>query len=227
MKGHRPWAGALLALCAAGARAQVAETLHYNANWPSGASFGEGLLRSAPSASGGWEFELTLDASLPGLLKIVDRYSSKTAAGFCSEEFIKESEHGPRKTRESTRFDQERHSATRSTRGGGSSRVEIEPCAKDALAYLNFVRRELGEGRVPPVTKVLFGAVYEIRLRRAGERSFDVKGAAVPADHLVAVARGPASEIVFELFLARDAARTPLAIRAPFSMGTFSLELAR
>ncbi|MSV30605.1 MAG: DUF3108 domain-containing protein [Bryobacterales bacterium] len=212
---------------AAAAFGQPGETLHYNANWPSGASFGEGLLRSVPTAAGGWDFELTLDASLPGLLKIVDRYSSKTGTGLCSVEFVKESEHGPRKTRETTRFDQQTRSATRTTHGGGTSRIEIEPCAKDALAYLNFVRREFAQGRVPPLTKVLFGAVYEVRLRHAGARSMTVNGATVVADHLSAVAQGPASEITFELILARDAARTPLAIRAPFSVGTFSLELTR
>jgi hypothetical protein len=39
--------------------------------------------------------------------------------------------------------------------------------------------------------------------------------------------QGPASEITFEMFFARDAARTPLVIRVPLSPGMFSLELAR
>ncbi len=219
-------AAVLIALFAWGACAQSAESLRYSANWPSGASLGEGLLETAPT-TGGWSFQLTLDASLPGLLKIVDRYSSKTTAALCSEEFVKESEHGPRKTRETTRFDQQMNSATRTTQGGGTSRIEIEPCAMDALAYLNFVRREFAQGRVPPFARVLFGAVYEVRMRHTGAQNISVNGAMVPSDRLSAAVKGPASEIAFDLYLARDATRTPLAIRAPFSLGVFSLELTR
>jgi len=39
--------------------------------------------------------------------------------------------------------------------------------------------------------------------------------------------KGPASETAFEMFFARDAARTPLLVRVPLSMGTFLLELTR
>jgi len=39
--------------------------------------------------------------------------------------------------------------------------------------------------------------------------------------------RGPASETHLEILFARDAARTPLVMRSPFSLGTFSMELVR
>jgi hypothetical protein len=39
--------------------------------------------------------------------------------------------------------------------------------------------------------------------------------------------RGPKSEIHLEILFARDAARTPLLVLVPFSLGTFSLELIR
>jgi hypothetical protein len=44
---------------------------------------------------------------------------------------------------------------------------------------------------------------------------------------VLATLKGPASEITFEMFFARDAARTPLVIRVPLTLGTFSMELAR
>jgi len=47
------------------------------------------------------------------------------------------------------------------------------------------------------------------------------------ADRVVSTLKGPASQISFEMFFARDAARTLLVIRVPLSLGTFSLELAR
>jgi hypothetical protein len=49
----------------------------------------------------------------------------------------------------------------------------------------------------------------------------------VPADQVNCTIKGPASETHLEILFARDAARTPLVVRSPFAMGTFSLELVR
>jgi hypothetical protein len=38
---------------------------------------------------------------------------------------------------------------------------------------------------------------------------------------------GPTSTIKFEMYFARDAARTPLLIRVPLQMGSFAMELVR
>ena len=43
----------------------------------------------------------------------------------------------------------------------------------------------------------------------------------------VSCVKGSASSSNFELFFARDAARTPLMVRIPSSLGTISLELSR
>jgi hypothetical protein len=47
------------------------------------------------------------------------------------------------------------------------------------------------------------------------------------ADRIQISAKGKASDTAFEIFFALDAARTPLLIRLPLAMGTFSMELAR
>jgi hypothetical protein len=39
--------------------------------------------------------------------------------------------------------------------------------------------------------------------------------------------KGPASSTNFEIFFARNAARTPIVARIPSSLGTISLELSR
>jgi hypothetical protein len=39
--------------------------------------------------------------------------------------------------------------------------------------------------------------------------------------------KGPKSSFAFEMFFARDAARTPLLVRVPLSAGSFSMELVR
>ena len=44
-------------------------------------------------------------------------------------------------------------------------------------------------------------------------------------DHVTVSLKGPKSDTAVEVFFARDAARTPLAIRIPVQMGKLSLEL--
>src|SRR4051794_29576650 len=58
------------------------ETLSYSANWPSGISLGEAHL-SATSGSGGWRFELGLDAGIPGFT-VKDTYKSTSSVDLCS-----------------------------------------------------------------------------------------------------------------------------------------------
>ena len=41
--------------------------------------------------------------------------------------------------------------------------MKTPACAKDALTFLYYVRRELSQGRMPPQQTMFFGASYEIR----------------------------------------------------------------
>jgi len=47
------------------------------------------------------------------------------------------------------------------------------------------------------------------------------------ADRIVVAMKGPASDLNFEIFFSRDASRTPLLVRVPLALGTFSMELVR
>jgi hypothetical protein len=60
-----------------------------------------------------------------------------------------------------------------------------------------------------------------------GAQDVAVAGKPVVSDHLNVSVKGPASDFTFEIFYARDAARTPLLIKIPVSIGTVSLELVR
>jgi hypothetical protein len=214
---------------AAQAQARPAgEGLAYILSWPSGLSLGEGRLQSS-EAGGRRKSSLSLDASLPGYA-ITDSYSSVSEGDFCSTEFTKKFTHGSKMTEEKTTFDLQQRSATRETLnppGAGKSQFSTPACPRDALAFLAFLRSELAQGRLPQTEKIYFGAPYEISLKfvavekiKAGEKTID-------ADHLSATAKGPASSIEFEMYFARDAARTPLRVDVPFPLGTFSMELAR
>jgi hypothetical protein len=46
-------------------------------------------------------------------------------------------------------------------------------------------------------------------------------------DHVLVSIKGPKSDATAEIFFARDAARTPLLVKVPLSLGTVSVELVR
>jgi hypothetical protein len=198
------------------------EELRYTVNWPSGLSLGEGIIKADPLAAG-WSLLLRLDASLPGV-PIEDEYKSSATGSWCSKLFEKNSRHGSRKAAEKSVF--ENGTVTRETlEGGGKTKLTAGPCARDALAFLYFFRGELAKGRIPPPQTIYFGAPYEIRLQYGGRQRITVNERPAEAERFSATVKGPASTNSFELFFARDAARTPLMIRAPFAMGAFRMEL--
>ncbi|MGH9656891.1 MAG: DUF3108 domain-containing protein [Bryobacteraceae bacterium] len=200
------------------------ETLHYTINFPSGLSLGEGTMAARRNReTSAWHLELKLDASLAGLA-LTDRYRS-VASGYCSSEFEKESEHGPRKARETVVIGG--GIAKRATKGGGTSSYPVGECARDALTFLYYTRRELGQGRVPAPETIVFGGPYQMRLEYTGAQTVTVGGKPEISDRVVVHLKGPASATRLEMYFARDAARTPLVVKAPLALGTFSLELVR
>lgn len=201
------------------------ETLNYTVNWPSGLSVGEGHLQAIKAADR-WEFEFTLDASVPGYA-VSDSYHSIASGDFCSLEMVKNASHGSRKTREKTVFEPEKKKARRITEGGGKSEIDIPACARDALTFLFFARRELAQGRIPAAQNVLFGSSYQVRLEYTGAQTLPVNEVRMQADRIVASVKGPQADISFEVFFAQDSGRTPLLVRVPLALGTFSMELVR
>jgi hypothetical protein len=205
------------------------ETLHYSVSWPGGRSLGDVTL-TAHKANGGWDFEMSTTLSIP-VVPISDTYkSSASGMDLCSSALQREISHGAKKVSEKTEFDQKANQATRQTlvpAGGGKSEFAIPTCAHDALTYQYLARREMGQGRVPPAGKVFFGSGYDVKTVYTGAQDIPVAGKPVVTDHVNVSVKGPASDFTFEIFYARDAARTPLLIKIPVSIGTVSLELVR
>jgi hypothetical protein len=201
------------------------ETLHYNVNWPSGLSLGEGQL-SASRHGDQWSFAISIEAALPGFA-LTEAAKATATADYCSVELEKKARRGKRNVDETTTFDQKNLTAERKTNKGGKSELKIHSCARDALTYVFFLRRELAAGRLPPAQSVYYGGAYQVRVNYTGVQSVRIGGESIEADRLVAIIKGPASEIKADMFFARDAVRTPLLVEVPLLVGKFSLELAR
>ncbi len=206
-----------------------AESLHYSINWPSGLSLGEATLssnRTAEKTEAHWEFALDIDASVPGFV-IRDHYESTAGKDLCSTRFEKKYTHGKHTAEERIAFDQDQHTASRETVGGGKADVSIASCARDALTFIQFARTELAQGRLTQQQPVLLGAAYDVRLEYKGTMTISLGDQKAEADRVVATIRGPSSDLTVEIFFSRDAARTPLAAKLPLALGTFSVELQR
>ena len=64
-------------------------------------------------------------------------------------------------------------------------------------------------------------------LAYAGEQTIRIAKKPVISDKLVGSVKGPASSQQFEIYFARDPARTPLLVKVPLPVGAFSMELVR
>lgn len=210
------------ALCARAASAPSAyvlgpESLNFTLAWPSGISLGEAHLTAARDGAN-WNFELRVSAALPWYA-IDDTYRSVTTGDLCTASFERITTHGSRKASETITVG--KGTARRTTAaGGGSTELSVSSCPHDPLALLYTARREIAQGRVPTPETVLFGPGYSVRFVYGGAD-------ARPADKITCMLKpSKGEEYAIDLLLARDAARTPLHMQAPFAIGVFSVELA-
>jgi hypothetical protein len=206
-----------------------AETLHYTINWQSGLNLGEASLSANKNAASGidsgWEFGLTLDAAVPGF-SIRDEYKSSSDAKFCSTLLEKTVTRGSRKSSEKVAFEQERKIVKRETAGGGKSETQAAgECAHDALAFLQFTRQELAQGRLATNQAVYLGPKYDLQLTYTGTETIRQGDRGIETDKVRISVRGPKADTTFELYFARDEVRTPLLARLPLTLGTFTVEL--
>jgi hypothetical protein len=200
------------------------EALTYAVHWPSGLVLGEAKL-SAVQLRGNWTFDLKLEASVPGY-PVKDSYHSVANLNLCASEFDRDTSHGAKKASEKTSI--ANGTAVRQTVGGGKSELSVAACAHDALTFLFYARREMGQGKIPPADSLLFGAAYPISLQYIGPQNISVNNVLTEADRVLCTVQARANQTYqFEVFFARDAARTPLMVRAPFALGAISMELVR
>ena len=172
---------------------------------------------------------MSFKAGVPGF-PLADTYRATATAELCSTELERSITHGTKKVTEKTTFDQKRNVAERVTvnpAGGGRSELQLPPCARDALTYQFFARREMGQGRVPQTAKLFFGGAYDVRMEYTGAMDVKIGAKSEVTDHVNVSIKGPASDVTVEVFYARDPARTPVVIKIPVTVGKITLELVR
>lgn len=209
------------------------ETLRYTVSAPGGVRLGQVQL-TAQKGESGWGYTMSVDGGLAGF-NVKDNYTAHSNPDFCSADLTREFQHGAKKGGEKEEIDRSHASATRtttSTKGGGKSEFSVPDCTKDALTFLFYARREMGQGRVAPSQQILFGGFYDVSLQYTGPDTLQVSEKPVITDKIVVGFKGPASDLQFEVWFARDAARTPLRFQIPLvkdnpSLGNIALELVR
>lgn len=204
------------------------ESLKYAIEYASGLSLGEANLNATHSAAG-WSFDASINAGVPGFA-IDDILRASATEQLCSTEFTRDLNQGSKKTREKTTFDEKTgkgHRVTTLPQDGGETSFTIPSCARDALTYVYYGRRELGQGRVPHAQDIYFGGAYSAKMEYAGAQTLNLKGKATVTDHLIVSVKGPKSDFSVEVFYARDAARTPLEIRIPTPAGALTVVVSQ
>lgn len=207
----------------------ASESLRYSINWSTGLSLGEASLSSDnidPQSAAARKMEFRLEASIPGFA-VLDEFQSLASGAYCSAKFQKSIQHGKRSTKETLSFDQTTRKLERKTEKGGKSEAAIGDCAKDALAWVYFLRQELRNGRLPAPGPAYFGAAYQLEFKHTGTITLPIGGAQEAADRFQVNIRGPASQHSIEVFIGKDAARTPLLFKVPLTLGSFNMEILR
>lgn len=186
---------------------------------------------STPETQGGWNFELTLDAAVPGFV-IRDEYKSRTDSKFCTEEFERTVQRGTTKSSEKSTFDRKRKSVKRVTqfeRGleGGISEMDTVECAHDALAFIQFMREELAQGRLVAHQPVYMGGKYDLQVNYIGNDIVKLGDKRIEADMIRVNSHGQKSDFEVDIYFSKDKDRTPLMARLPLTLGIFTVELLR
>jgi hypothetical protein len=203
------------------------EDLNYAITWPSGIGLGDAHMH-AKHTGANWNFSLNIDAGVPGFA-VKDTYHADAVGDLCSTSFERTTSHGSRTAKERLTIDRDRSIATRATvaKDAGKSDFPVPACVKDALTYIFYARREMGQGRVPGAQQILYGSLFPIQADYAGAATITRDEKPVQTDKVTCTIKAGTSKYTVEIYFARDPARTPLRITAPLAMGKFSMELIR
>lgn len=224
-------AGFLLAIAPGSARGQTAdfapfeagERLVYRLLWPSGLPLGEAVFEVS-SEGEELHFRATVEARLPQY-RFNSTFSSVAAReGLCSLQFHQKLEEGSQSSEESLEFDQEAHEVRR-IQGRDTTTATVPECARDPLTFLYYVRSRTAAGQPVESSSVHYGRELAAQLAPGASGTVEIGGA--PREGQKFEVRFPArgGERTVEIWLASDAARTPLLFTIPTMLADFKAEL--
>jgi Protein of unknown function (DUF3108) len=118
----------------------------------------------------------------------------------------------------------------RRTRGAETTEHPIPDCARDPLALLYHFRQQLALQQVPigtpeEVGDFYLGGDYSVRYEAVTPETVKLGAKQLDGDRFLITAQGSGSTHSFEMWIRPDSSRTPVAIRVPFSLATFSAVL--
>lgn len=203
------------------------ERLIFNLLWPSGITLGEAVLE-ASGTDQGIRLEATVAADLPQY-RIAYTFTSLIDEQLCSIRFSETLREGKNARETSFEFDQRNH-LVRRTRAGQTTESPIPACARDPLALLYHFRKQLAFNQLPVGTLEAVGAFhlgedYSVRYEPITPETVKLGTKQWEGDRFLVTARGSDGDHSFEMWVRPDTSRTPVAIRVPFSLATFSAEL--
>ncbi|MBI3934713.1 MAG: DUF3108 domain-containing protein [Acidobacteria bacterium] len=203
------------------------EKLTFNLLWSSGISLGEAFLQ-ASRAGEEIHLEATVVADLPQH-RVGYSFTSLADEHLCSIRFRETLREGKNTRETAFEFDQENHTVRR-TQDGKTTESAIPACARDPLALLYHFRQQLAFGQVPVGTPEAVGAFYlggdySVRYEAITPETVKLGSKSWQGDRFLLTVFGGGGEQSIEVWIRPDNSRTPVAIRVPFSLATFSAEL--
>jgi hypothetical protein len=204
------------------------EELIFHLLWPSGLTLGEGTL-TAVRAGAEVHLEATVIADLPQH-PVSYTFGSVTDERLCSVQFRQHLREGPRTTDETFTFNQEQHTV-QGPRGQDTIPASHADCARDPLALLYYFRWQLATSRLPIGTPEAVGSFYlgegfTVRYEAIAPETVKLGTRQWEGDRFLITAQGThGREQIVEVWIRLDEARTPVAVRVPFSLATFAAEL--
>jgi hypothetical protein len=198
------------------------EKLVFEIFWPSGVSMGEATLE-AKSIKDNLYFSAVAEVGLPQG-RILYKYSSIASPDLCSREFRQSVERPGKFWEEITKFDADTGKATIS-RDGRSREVSAAKCSRDPLALLYYYRAQAAAGKKASSETLFLGAPLSLRIEAKGKEQIKIKQTERRGEHYKVAYPSAAGERSLELWLSDSPAQTPIAVRLPLPLATFSAEL--
>lgn len=198
------------------------EKLELEIFWPSGVTMGEATLQ-ASNVKDMHFLSASMEVVLPQG-RMLYKFTSTTDANLCSREFHQSVERGRKFWEEVTRFDSEAGTASVS-RDGKTREIAAGKCARDPLAYLYYYRAQSAAGKHPSQDSLFLTGPLALTITAKGKEQVKINRIARQADRYQIAYPSETGPGTLELWLDGSARQTPVAIRLPLPLATFSAEL--